>query len=83
MGRFTVRGKDALDFLQHVLSNNAAALEVEESQYTMIPNQKGGVIDDAYLYRFVADEYLLVYSQSTRLYHDRMIGSRQNIIWWR
>jgi len=66
MGRFTVRGKDALDFLQHVLSNNAAALEVEESQYTMIPNQKGGVIDDAYLYRFVADEYLLVVNAANR-----------------
>jgi aminomethyltransferase len=66
MGRFTIRGKDALDFLQHVLSNNAAALEVEESQYTMIPNQKGGVIDDAYLYRFVADEYLLVVNAANR-----------------
>jgi aminomethyltransferase len=66
MGRFTIRGKDALDFLQHVLSNNAAALEEEECQYTMIPNQKGGVIDDAYLYRFVADEYLLVVNAANR-----------------
>jgi aminomethyltransferase len=66
MGRFTVRGKDALDFLQHVLTNNAAALQEEESQYTMIPNKKGGVIDDAYLYRFVPDEYLLVVNAANR-----------------
>jgi aminomethyltransferase len=57
MGRFTVRGKDVLEFLQHVLTNNAAALEEEEGHYTMIPNGNGGVIDDAYLYRFVPDEY--------------------------
>jgi aminomethyltransferase len=66
MGRFTVRGQDALDFLQHVLTNNAAALEEEEGQYTMIANESGGVIDDAYLYRFVPDEYILVVNASNR-----------------
>ncbi|MGD9415517.1 MAG: glycine cleavage system protein T, partial [Desulfobacterales bacterium] len=60
MGRFIVRGEDAVAFLQHVLTNNAAALEEEEGHYTMIPNENGGVIDDAYLYRFVADEFILV-----------------------
>jgi aminomethyltransferase len=66
MGRFIIRGQDALAFLQCVLSNNAAALEEQESLYTMIPNEKGGVIDDAYLYRFVPDEYLLVVNASNR-----------------
>jgi len=66
MGRFTVRGKDALAFLQHALTNNAAALEIEEGQYTMIANEDGGVIDDAYLYRFVSDEYLLVVNAANR-----------------
>ncbi len=66
MGRFVVRGDDALAFLQHVLTNNAAALELEESQYTLIPNEQGGAIDDAYLYRFDADAYLLVVNASNR-----------------
>ena len=66
MGRFIVGGKDALPFLQHVLSNNAAALELEEGQYTMIPNERGGAIDDAYLYRFKEDEYLLVVNAANR-----------------
>jgi aminomethyltransferase len=66
MGRFTVRGKDAIEFLQHVLTNNAAALEEEEGHYTMIPNENGGIIDDAYLYRFVSDEYILVVNASNR-----------------
>jgi len=66
MGRIHVRGPSALAFLQHVLSNNAAGLEVGESQYTIIPNELGGAIDDAYLYRFVSDQYLLVVNASNR-----------------
>lgn len=62
MGRFTVKGTGALKFLQHVLTNNAEALNIRETgaQYTLIPNENGGAVDDAYLYRFVEDEYLLV-----------------------
>lgn len=66
MGRFIISGADALAFLQYVLTNNAAALEVEESQYTIIPDENGNAIDDAYLYRFYNDEYLLVVNASNR-----------------
>jgi glycine cleavage system T protein len=67
MGRFILRGTEALPFLQHVLSNNASGLDVGESQYTLIPNTSGGAIDDAYLYRFYDDEYLLVVNAGNRL----------------
>lgn len=69
MGRFVVRGKNALDFLQHALTNNAAALDTEEigAQYTILSNASGGAIDDAYLYRFDDDEYLLVVNAANRL----------------
>ena len=66
MGRFIISGADALPFLQHVLTNNAASLDVGLAQYTMIPNETGGVIDDAYLYRFFEDEYLLVVNAANR-----------------
>jgi len=66
MGRFIIRGKNALPFMQHVLSNNSAGLEVYESQYTIIPNGAGGAIDDSYLYRFYEDEYLLVVNAANR-----------------
>ena len=66
MGRFVFGGTDALDFLQHVLTNNAAALDVGEAQYTMIPAEDGGVVDDAYLFRFVEDSYLLVVNAANR-----------------
>ncbi len=66
MGRFIVRGAGSLAFLQHTLSNNAAALDAGFAQYTMIPNMQGGALDDAYLYRFTPDEYLLVVNAANR-----------------
>jgi aminomethyltransferase len=66
MGRFRVAGGEALPFLQQVLTNNAAALNVGEAQYTMIPDAAGGAMDDAYLYRFFPDEFLLVVNASNR-----------------
>jgi aminomethyltransferase len=60
MGRFIITGPDRIAFLQRVLTNNCEALDLEESQYTFIPNETGGAIDDAYLYRFFEDSFLLV-----------------------
>ena len=66
LGRFVIRGKGALPFLNHLLTNNAEAIDpgVIGAQYTLIPNEKGRALDDAYLYRFLADEYLLVVNAS-------------------
>ena len=68
MGRFLIRGRGALSFLQHVLTNNAEALDGRPvgAQYTVIPNETGGAVDDAYLYRFVEGEYLLVVNAANR-----------------
>jgi aminomethyltransferase len=67
MGRFRLHGPDAVSLLQHTLTGNAAALEPGEGHYTMIPNARGGALDDAYLYRFLPEEYLLVVNASNRL----------------
>ncbi|MDR3569608.1 MAG: glycine cleavage system aminomethyltransferase GcvT [Syntrophobacteraceae bacterium] len=68
MGRFRIRGAGALRFVQHVLSNNAEALDLAPTgaQYTLITSKTGGAIDDAFLYRFVEDEYLLVVNAANR-----------------
>ncbi|MBU1228013.1 MAG: glycine cleavage system aminomethyltransferase GcvT [Actinobacteria bacterium] len=66
MGRVRVGGADRIAFLQHVLTNNAEALGPWEAQYTLIPNDAGGVVDDAYLYRFGEDEWILVVNASNR-----------------
>lgn len=60
MGRVLVEGPGAVPFLQHVLSSNVRALDLNQAQYAIIPNQRGGAVDDAYLYRFEEDRYLLV-----------------------
>jgi aminomethyltransferase len=66
MGRFIIGGSDALGFLQHALTNNAAALEPGQSQYTLLADSQGGAVDDAYLYRFFEDAYLLVVNAANR-----------------
>ncbi len=66
MGRFAVRGPDAVRFLQRVLTNDAAKLAVGSSHYTLFSNETGGAIDDAYLCRFVESEWLLVVNAANR-----------------
>ncbi len=68
MGRFVIRGRDRVAFLQHVLTNNVDALDGRETgaQYTFIPNESGGALDDAYLYRFEEDQHLLVVNAGNR-----------------
>jgi aminomethyltransferase len=66
MGRFVLRGPGSAAFLQHVLTNNAEALDLLQAQYTMVPTETGGAVDDAYLYRFTEGEYLLVVNASNR-----------------
>ena len=52
MGRLDIEGPENVKFLQHVLSSNVLALDINQAQYALIPNETGGVIDDVYLYRF-------------------------------
>ena len=60
MGRLLVEGPDRVKFLQHVLSSNVLALDLNQAQYCIIPDQDGGAVDDAYLYRFEENRFLLV-----------------------
>ena len=64
MGRLMVEGPDRVAFLQKVLSSNVAALVPGRAQYCIIPTETGGAVDDAYLYMFEADRYLLIVNAS-------------------
>ena len=64
MGRLIVEGPDRVAFLQKVLTSNVAALVPGRAQYCMIPTETGGVVDDAYLYMFEEDRYLLIVNAS-------------------
>ena len=60
MGEVWVKGSNALNFIQHITSNDAAALVDGKVQYSCFPNGKGGIVDDLLVYRVDAETYLLV-----------------------
>lgn len=64
MGRLLVSGPQRVEFLQHVLSSNVAALDLDKAQYCILPDENGYAIDDAFLYRFEEERFLLVVNAS-------------------
>lgn len=69
MGELWVGGAHAKDFLNHALTNDVAALEIGDAQYTLMCRDNGGVVDDLYLYRIAAEAYLLIVN-ATRIEAD-------------
>jgi aminomethyltransferase len=59
MGEFEVRGPQALDMVQHLLTNDASRLDVGQAQYTVLTSTDGTALDDCILYRFT-DHYMVV-----------------------
>jgi len=64
MGEVTVSGAAAADFLNHLLTNDIRKLAPGEGQYTLMCNERGGVIDDLYAYRLSDEVYLLIINAS-------------------
>lgn len=64
MGEFRLKGEKALDLIQYVTSNDASKLTDGKVQYSCLPNDKGGIVDDLLVYRYKADEYYLVVNAS-------------------
>jgi aminomethyltransferase len=60
MGEFIISGPRALDLIQAVTSNDAAKLTDGKVQYSCLPNDTGGIVDDLLVYRMAADRYMLV-----------------------
>ena len=64
MGEFLVEGPNALALIQKVTSNDAAKLEIGQAQYSCLPNENGGIVDDLIVYRVKEETYLLVVNAS-------------------
>lgn len=60
MGEIMVTGEDALEFLQHVLTNDIAALTDHRVMYSPVCYPHGGTVDDILVYRYNRENYLLV-----------------------
>jgi len=56
MGEFIVKGKEALDLVQLISSNDASKLKIGQAQYACIPNKEGGIVDDFLVYRLPEDK---------------------------
>jgi aminomethyltransferase len=66
MGELHVDGPTALAFLQEMLSNDLAKVGDGEAQYTLLTNERGGIVDDLIAYRLAHGQYLLVVNSSNR-----------------
>lgn len=64
MGEFLLTGENALALIQKVTSNDASVLEIGRAQYSCLPNNDGGIVDDLIVYRMKEDQYLLVVNAS-------------------
>lgn len=60
MGEFTIKGTYALDLIQRVTSNDASKLIDGQAQYSCLPNEVGGIVDDLIVYKIKENDYLLV-----------------------
>ena len=64
MGEFLVGGPNALDLIQKVTSNDASKLTIGKAQYSCLPNETGGIVDDLIVYKIKEEQYLLVVNAS-------------------
>ncbi len=64
MGEFLVKGPDALDLIQRVTSNDASKLINGQAQYSCLPNETGGIVDDLIVYKVEDNFYMLVVNAS-------------------
>ena len=64
MGEFRLKGDKALNLIQLVTSNDASKLTDGKIQYSCLPNDKGGIVDDLLVYRINEKEYFLVVNAS-------------------
>lgn len=64
MGEFILKGEHALDLIQRVTSNDASKLFDGKVQYSCLPNEQGGIVDDLLVYRLDEKTYMLVVNAS-------------------
>lgn len=64
MGEFLLSGPNALSLIQKISSNDASQLFPGRAQYSCMPNNEGGIVDDLIIYQIKPEEYLLVVNAS-------------------
>ncbi|NBL65096.1 glycine cleavage system aminomethyltransferase GcvT [Flavobacterium sp. NST-5] len=79
MGEFFIEGPNALALIQKVTSNDAAVLVDGKAQYSCMPNETGGIVDDLIVYRINDQKYLLVVNASNIEKDWNWIASKNDV----
>ncbi|HKX85048.1 MAG TPA: glycine cleavage system aminomethyltransferase GcvT [Flavobacterium sp.] len=64
MGEFMLKGENALALIQKVTSNDASKLVDGKAQYSCLPNNEGGIVDDLIVYKIADNHFMLVVNAS-------------------
>lgn len=78
MGEFYITGEKSTEFLQSILSNDISVLINDQAQYTCMPNDKNGIVDDLIVYKFNDKKYMLVVNASNIEKDLNWIDSKNN-----
>jgi aminomethyltransferase len=79
MGEFLLTGPNALALIQKVTSNDASTLTIGRAQYSCLPNNDGGIVDDLLVYKIKEEMYLLVVNASNIEKDWDWISSHNNL----
>lgn len=79
MGEFLIEGPHALDLIQKVCSNDASKLTIGKAQYSCLPNDDGGIVDDLIVYKIKEETYLLVVNASNIEKDWNWISSKNDV----
>ncbi|QDO95065.1 glycine cleavage system aminomethyltransferase GcvT [Formosa sediminum] len=79
MGEFLIEGPNALTLIQKVSSNDATKLTIGKAQYSYLPNDNGGVVDDLLIYKIKEETYLLVVNASNIEKDWNWISSKNDV----
>ena len=66
MGEIRVRGPKAEDALQWLCSNAIRRIQVGQAQYNALCNERGGIVDDVFVYKLAADDFLVCVNAANR-----------------
>ena len=70
MGEFIVKGENALDLLQRVISNDVTKISDGQAQYGCLPNEEGGIVDDLIVYCIEKNKFYLVVVNASNIEKD-------------
>lgn len=79
MGEFLISGSNALALIQKVTTNDAATLVIGKAQYSCLPNENGGIVDDLIVYKIKEEQYLLVVNASNIEKDWNWISSKNDV----